>query len=122
LQPGQKNSGIWIERIDLPGGPRVKAVASNVVDVQRATTLRSGEAQVHTVEHVLAALYAAGVDNAVLAMDGPEPPIADGSSRPYVDMIRELGVMEQDAPRKYLVVTEPVFVEQGGSKIVVVPD
>ncbi len=122
FHPAPANAGIVIQRVDLPGKPSVAAHAGNVVDVVRATTIKQGDAVVHTVEHVLAALYALGIDNALLAMDGPEPPIADGSSLPYVEMIRSLGAVEQDAPRKLLKVTEPVFVEQGGSKVVIVPD
>lgn len=122
LCPAEADCGIVIQRVDLPGRPKIVAVADNVVDVTRATTLANGDAQVHTVEHVLAALQALGVDNALLEMDGPEPPIADGSSAPYVEMIHQVGMVEQEAERRLLRIPEPVFVEQGGSKMVIVPD
>ena len=82
----------------------------------------SGDARAHTVEHVLAALYAGGIDNARLDMDGPEPPIADGSSAPYVTLLRQAGIVEQALPRRYLRIRRPQFIEQGGSKLVIVPD
>jgi UDP-3-O-[3-hydroxymyristoyl] N-acetylglucosamine deacetylase/3-hydroxyacyl-[acyl-carrier-protein] dehydratase len=122
LQPAPANAGIQIVRSDLIGQPAGAAIASNVVDCTRATTLAIGDSVVHTVEHVLAALYASGVDNAVLMMDGPEPPIADGSSDPYLALISEVGVEVQDAERRSYVIDKPLYVEQGDSRLVVVPD
>jgi len=121
LNPAPENSGFIFRRVDLPGKPEVKAVASNVVDVRRGTTIASGNAAVSTVEHVLAALTAFGVDNAVVDMDGPEPPIADGSARPYAEMIKEVGIEEQSAEALYWTPTEPVAMEEGYSMSIIMP-
>ena len=122
LNPAPANAGVVIRRTDLAGAPPVRAHASQVIDVMRATTIANGPARVHTVEHVLAALHALGVDNAAIDMDGPEPPIADGSSAPYVALIQEAGLVAQDAPRRYFEVKEPIFIERGESKMVLLPD
>lgn len=121
LKPAAADSGITISRVDLPNSPCAQALASNVVDVQRATTIAVGEGKVHTVEHVLAALYALGIDNALLELDGPEPPVADGSSAPYVDLVRSLGVEEQAAERRYWHVREPIYYEAGETRMVLLP-
>ncbi len=121
LKPAPEDSGIIIVRIDLPNHPSVKAIVTNVIDVQRATTIANGEAKVHTVEHVLAALYAFGIDNAIIEMDGPEPPIADGSSAPYVDLIKQVGSKIQKGKKKYFIVKEPLFVESGESRLILLP-
>ena len=101
LKPAPINTGIELVRVDLATKPKVKALATNVVGVERATTIASGEASVHTVEHVLAALYSCGIDNAIIEMDGPEPPIADGSSAPYVSLVLDAGITRQDDQRKF---------------------
>ncbi len=121
LNPAPEDSGIVIVRADLPNQPSVNAIATNVIDVQRATTIAHGEAKVHTVEHVLAALYAFGIDNAIIEMDGPEPPIADGSSAPYVDLIKQTGSKIQKGKKKYFIVKEPLFVESGESRLILLP-
>jgi UDP-3-O-acyl N-acetylglucosamine deacetylase len=119
--PAAAGAGIRIARIDLPDRPEVRAVADNVVDVRRATTIASGAAKVHTVEHVLAALYACGVDNARLEMDGPEPPIADGSSDLFVKEILAAGTTEQGMPRDYCRIENAIYVEQGETRVVILP-
>ena len=121
IRPASENTGINLVRVDLPGRPSVKALATNVVNVQRATTLASGNASVHTVEHVLAALYACDIDNAIIEMDGPEPPIGDGSSDPYVSLILNSGSVSQKAKRKYFWVKEPTYINFEDSKLVILP-
>ncbi len=121
LKPAPEDTGIVIVRTDLPDQPNIKAIAANVVDVQRATTIANGNARVHTVEHVLAALYALGIDNAVIEMDGPEPPIADGSSAPYLDLIKHTGTKPLKGVKKYFVVKEPMYVESGESRLILLP-
>ena len=121
LKPAPEDSGIELIRVDLPNKPKVKALATNVVDVQRATTIAVGDASVHTVEHVLAALYACDIDNATIEMDGPEPPIADGSSAPYVSLILKAGMVQQKAERAYFHIKEPIYVTMGESKLVMLP-
>ncbi|OGV56325.1 MAG: UDP-3-O-[3-hydroxymyristoyl] N-acetylglucosamine deacetylase [Lentisphaerae bacterium GWF2_44_16] len=121
LSPAPENTGIVFKRIDLPGSPEVKASAANVVDVRRGTTIASGNARVYTVEHVLASLHAAEVDNAIVEMDGLEPPIADGSAEPYTQMIIDAGTVEQSADAKYWTASSPIIVEEGDTKMVLLP-
>ena len=102
IQPGPVDSGIKFKRIDLQDEPTIDATIANVKTVERATTIGEGSIRVHTVEHVLSALSALGVDNAVVEMDANEPPIGDGSAQAYVEAIRKAGVVPQEAPRARL--------------------
>ena len=122
IEPAPENTGIVFRRVDLPGAPEVRALASNVVEVQRGTTIASGAARVYTVEHIMSALHAMRVDNCVVEMDGMEPPICDGGALPYVELIEEAGICEQSAPAKYFTPKSPVAVVQGGARIVIIPD
>src|ERR1700741_453261 len=88
LHPAPVNHGIKFKRKDLPDEPTIDARIDNLKMVERATTIGEGSVRVHTVEHVLSALSAMGVDNAIIEMDANEPPIGDGSAQPYVDLIR----------------------------------
>jgi len=99
MHPAPVNSGVVFRRIDLPGAPEVKALASNVVDVRRGTTIACGQVAVYTIEHIMSALHANCVDNVVVDMDGAEPPILDGSAKEYCAMCKE--TVEQDAVAKY---------------------
>lgn len=90
--------------------------------VERATSLAEGSVKVHTVEHILSALTGMGIDNAVIEMDANEPPIGDGSSAPYVELIKSAGIVELDVPRRYLEVREAVTIEtKGGSILTILP-
>ena len=120
--PAEVNTGIVFRRIDLEGKPTVRAIGTNVTEVMRGTTIEENGAVVNTVEHVIAALMSQGIDNIVVEMDRPEPPIADGSSMPFSELIREAGTVEQDAEREYFVVTEPIYLEMEHAIINVVPD
>lgn len=122
VMPAPANSGVMFRRVDQPGAPSVRALASNVVDVRRGTTIRNGNAVVSTVEHLMASLHAAGIDNALVDMDGPEPPIFDGSAKVFWDMVRDAGSVEQDAPAQYAVVREPISFQMGDTKISIFPD
>ncbi len=121
MQPAPENTGIVFRRVDLPGAPEVRALASKVVDVRRGTTIAEGQAVVYTIEHIMSALHAAGVDNAYVEMDGAEPPIADGSSLEYWNMIQEAGTIEQEAEAKYFEVTQPLYVEGGMTRVALFP-
>lgn len=121
LCPAPVNTGIVFRCLYIPGAPEVQANARNVVDVQRATTLRNGYATVVTVEHVLAALHASGIDNCYVEMDNVEPPIMDGSALPYMDMIQEAGIEEQDAPAQIFTVKEPIYFEEKGTVMALFP-
>ena len=122
VEPAEENTGIVFRRVDLPGAPTVRALASNVVEVQRGTTIASGEARVYTVEHIMSALHALHVDNCVVEMDGMEPPICDGSALPFVEMIEAAGIVEQSAPAVYFTPKAPVAVVQGTARVVIIPD
>lgn len=106
--PAPPNTGIRFKRVDLAGGPEIPALVDHVVEVARGTTLSLGEARVHTVEHVLAALVGLQIDNVILELNNIEPPICDGSAKPFVDALVEAGVEAQEAEREYFVVEETV--------------
>ena len=99
FNPAPENHGYKIQRIDLDGMPVIEAVAENVIDTQRGTVLGKGDVRVSTVEHGLAALYAMGIDNCLIQVNGPEFPILDGSAALYINKIKEVGVEELNAPR-----------------------
>jgi UDP-3-O-[3-hydroxymyristoyl] N-acetylglucosamine deacetylase/3-hydroxyacyl-[acyl-carrier-protein] dehydratase len=120
--PAPVGHGFKFQRIDLPDEPIVDAAAAYVKTVERATTLVQGMVKIHTVEHVLSALTGMGVDNALIQMDANEPPIGDGSASEYIALINKAGIIEQDAPRRYIDIREPVTIESNGSILVILPD
>jgi UDP-3-O-[3-hydroxymyristoyl] N-acetylglucosamine deacetylase / 3-hydroxyacyl-[acyl-carrier-protein] dehydratase len=123
LQPAPVDHGIKFKRKDLQEEPTIDAKIENLKTVERATTIGEGSVRVHTVEHVLAALWAMGVDNAVVEMDANEPPIGDGSAQAYVDLIRKAGVTAQEELRKFFDVRETMHVEsKTGALLVLLPD
>ncbi len=101
LRPANPGFGFQFQRIDLPGMPVIKADCDLVTDTSRGTTLEQGSVKVSTVEHVLAALVGMGVDNCLIELNGPEIPIMDGSSEPFIEIIEEAGVAEQDAAKTW---------------------
>ncbi|MBC7874936.1 MAG: bifunctional UDP-3-O-[3-hydroxymyristoyl] N-acetylglucosamine deacetylase/3-hydroxyacyl-ACP dehydratase, partial [Ferruginibacter sp.] len=101
LKPANPGFGYQFQRIDLPGMPLIKADCDLVTDTSRGTTLELGDAKVSTVEHILAALVGMGVDNCLIEINAPEIPIIDGSSEPFVEIIEETGVREQDAAKTW---------------------
>lgn len=121
LFPAPENTGMVFRRVDLPGAPEVRAIVQNVVDVQRATTLASGSGMVTTVEHVLAALHAMNVDNCYVEMDNIEPPIMDGSSLPYINMIESVGTVEQSEPARIWTAKAPILFEHNDTQMVLTP-
>ena len=123
LHPAPVDHGIKFKRKDLQDEPTIDAKIENLKMVERATTIGEGSVRVHTVEHVLAALSAMGVDNAIVEMDANEPPIGDGSAQPYVDVINRAGVATQDAPRSFFDVRDTMHVEsKTGALLVLLPD
>src|SRR5438874_1898672 len=123
LHAAPVDHGIKFKRKDLQDEPTIDAKIENLKTVERATTIGEGSVRVHTVEHVLAALSAMGVDNAIVEMDANEPPIGDGSAQPYVDLIKKAGVTEQEEPQKFFDVREPMHVEsKTGALLVLLPD
>jgi UDP-3-O-[3-hydroxymyristoyl] N-acetylglucosamine deacetylase/3-hydroxyacyl-[acyl-carrier-protein] dehydratase len=122
LKPAPENHGIKFRRIDLPDQPFIAADVDKVQTVERATTLAEGSVKVHTVEHVISALTGMGVDNALIEMDANEPPIGDGSSKPFVEMIKKAGIVAQSAPRRVWEIREPMHLEtKDGTLISIFP-
>src|SRR3954452_2893923 len=123
LHPAPVDHGIKFKRKDLQDEPTIDARIDNLKTVERATTIGEGSVRVHTVEHVLAALSAMGVDNAIVEMDANEPPIGDGSAQAYVEVIKRAGVTAQEASRRFFDVREPMHVEsKTGSLLILLPD
>ena len=124
FNPAPENTGYKIQRIDLEGQPIIDAIAENVVDTQRGTVLAKGEARVSTVEHGMAALYALGIDNCLIQVNGPEFPILDGSAEMYVKKIQEIGIVDQNAEKDYYIIRHKTEVkdEETGSVITILPD
>lgn len=114
LCPAECGTGLRFVRTDLGTGASIPVKAGNVTDTLLATTLESDGAQVSTVEHLLFALCICGVDNAVIEVDGPEVPIMDGSALPFVLVIRDTGLVEQDGRKKFIQVKGEVEVELPG--------
>ncbi len=121
--PAPENHGYKIQRIDMEGQPIIDAIAENVVETTRGTVLGVGDARCSTVEHAFSALYASGIDNVLVQVDGPEFPILDGSAAPYIAKLKEVGIQEQDAEKNWLKVTEPIEYkdEITGSSITILP-
>jgi UDP-3-O-[3-hydroxymyristoyl] N-acetylglucosamine deacetylase/3-hydroxyacyl-[acyl-carrier-protein] dehydratase len=109
LQPANPGFGIQFQRVDLPNKPLIKADCDLVTDTSRGTTLQVGDAKVSTVEHILAALVGLGVDNLLIELNGPEIPIMDGSSAPFIEAIEKVGVLEQDAAKAWYSIDENIF-------------
>lgn len=124
FNPAHENTGYKIQRIDLEDQPIIDAIAEKVVDTQRGTVLANGEARVSTVEHGMAALYALGIDNCLIQVNGPEFPILDGSAAMYVEKIQEIGIVEQNAEKDYYIIRHKLEVkdEETGSTITILPD
>ena len=122
--PAPINHGYKIQRIDMPSQPIMDAVAENVVDTQRGTVLGKGEMRCSTVEHAMAALYALGLDNVLIQVDGPEFPILDGSAELYVKAIQRVGIQEQEAPKDFYYISKKMEFRDDatGACITLLPD
>lgn len=122
ISPAPADTGIVFKRTDLGEGAVVEALADNVTNTARSTTISRGEASVSTIEHVMSALTGMGVDNAVVKIDNVEVPILDGSAKPYIDAIWKDGFVQQDAPRRYIEIREPIeVVNEKGSRVLIEP-
>jgi UDP-3-O-[3-hydroxymyristoyl] N-acetylglucosamine deacetylase/3-hydroxyacyl-[acyl-carrier-protein] dehydratase len=124
FKPAPANHGYKFYRIDLPGHPVIDAIADNVTETSRGTTLVQGEASVATIEHVLAAFAGLRIDNAIIEIDGPEAPIMGGSARMFVEAIKQAGITELKEERNYYVVKEKITFsdEEHGVDLIVYPD
>lgn len=108
FKPAPENYGIRFVRTDLGGNPEIPAVCDYVVDISRGTTLGIGEARVYTVEHVLAAIVGLQIDNIIIELDNIEPPVGDGSAMPYVEILQQAEIVDQTAPKDFLIIDETV--------------
>lgn len=124
FNPAPENTGYKIQRIDLENEPVIDAVADYVTETTRGTVLAKGDVRVSTVEHGMSALYALGIDNCLIQVNGPEFPILDGSANPYVKKIEEVGITEQNAPKDFYIIRHKIEVkdEESGSCITILPD
>jgi UDP-3-O-[3-hydroxymyristoyl] N-acetylglucosamine deacetylase/3-hydroxyacyl-[acyl-carrier-protein] dehydratase len=115
--PAKPNHGIKFQRIDIEGQPTVDADVDNVVDLSRGTTIEQSGARINTVEHVMAALTGLEIDNVLIQLDGPEPPIMDGSSIQFINALKEAGLEEQNALRNFFEVPESIFHREPGRQV-----
>ena len=124
FNPAPENHGYKIQRIDVDGQPTIDAIAENVIDTSRGTVVAKGDVRCSTIEHGLAALYALGVDNCLIQVNGPEFPILDGSAKFYVENIKRVGIVEQNAAKDFYVIKKKIeFVDENtGSSIIILPD
>ncbi|MBD5371157.1 MAG: bifunctional UDP-3-O-[3-hydroxymyristoyl] N-acetylglucosamine deacetylase/3-hydroxyacyl-ACP dehydratase [Bacteroides sp.] len=122
--PAAVGTGIRFKRVDLEGAPEIPALAEKVVDTTRGTVIAQGDARVSTIEHCMAALYAMGVDNCVIEVNGSEMPILDGSAMPYVENIQRVGLEELSAEKDYYIIKSKTKFkdEESGSQIIIYPD
>ena len=120
FRPAPENFGIRFRRVDLGGSPEVPADVDHVVDISRGTTIEVGAARVHTVEHVMAALVGLQVDNVLIDLDANEPPVGDGSAKPYVDVLLKAGFEKQNAPKDYLIIDQTVHYHNDERKVDIV--
>ncbi|MCR5184412.1 MAG: bifunctional UDP-3-O-[3-hydroxymyristoyl] N-acetylglucosamine deacetylase/3-hydroxyacyl-ACP dehydratase [Opitutales bacterium] len=121
LRPAKEDSGIVYRRVDVAGTPEFRPVADMLGTSVRNTTISQGHFQLHTIEHINSALNGMGVDNCIVEMNASEPPILDGSAAPFVAMIKEAGIVEQEKERVYYAVREPVSVVDGERSIIALP-
>ncbi|MCB0568634.1 MAG: bifunctional UDP-3-O-[3-hydroxymyristoyl] N-acetylglucosamine deacetylase/3-hydroxyacyl-ACP dehydratase [Phaeodactylibacter sp.] len=123
FKPAPVNHGYKFQRIDMEGQPVLNADVSRVSSTQRGTTIKSGQAEVNTIEHALSALSGLGIDNILMELDGPEVPILDGSAGPFVAALQQAGLVEQEEEREYFVVEEPIFFkdEKSGAELLALP-
>ncbi len=121
MRPAPADTGIVFIRTDLPGQPSVRAHLSNVTNTMRATTLEDGKAKVFTVEHVLSALNGLRVDNCIVEMDSAEPPVADGSSLTFVELVQKAGIQTLHEPRQEIVIQKQHLIQEEDKFIAVIP-
>ena len=122
FNPAPENTGYRIQRIDLEGQPIINAVAEYVEETQRGTVLIKGDVRVGTIEHAMAAIYAMGIDNCLIQVNGPEFPILDGSAAMYVQKIKEVGLTEQNAAKDFYIIRKKLEIKEGDSVITILPD
>lgn len=119
--PAKEGTGIIFKRVDLPGHPAIPATIEYVQDTSRSTIIGIGEVRIHTVEHVLAAIRAYGIDNLFIEISSLEPPVGNGSSDVFVEMIEQAGILEQEAFVSVAKLTTPIYLSEGDIHLVALP-
>lgn len=121
LSPAPPDTGIVFVRCDIPGAPRVRAIAPNVSATIRATTISENGVKIFTIEHLMSSLMAMGIDNCIVTLDREEPPVGDGSSLVFYDLIAKAGKRAQDAARDEIEIDRVLRVDDGDRFLVIVP-
>jgi len=123
LKPAKEDTGIRFVRVDLEGNPEIKADVANVFTTERSTSLKKGNAEIHTVEHILAAITGSGIDNIIIEVDNIEIPILDGSAQEFSNTIEKIGIISQKSKRKYFEITKTFTFtdEKTGAKLIATP-
>ena len=121
LQPAEADTGIIFVRVDLPGQPQVEAKAENVTSTLRATTIEDNGIKMFTIEHLMSALHGAGIDNIRICVDAEEPPVADGSSKAFYQLIQRAGIVQLDEPRQEMVIDQLYRVDDGDKFVLALP-
>ncbi|MCX7979083.1 MAG: UDP-3-O-acyl-N-acetylglucosamine deacetylase, partial [Bdellovibrionaceae bacterium] len=121
FRPAPPDTGVWFIRADLPGAPALRVSAEAVEATSYQTTIGGERFSVATIEHCLSALSALRIDNLFVELDGPEIPICDGSAKDFLAALQAVGMVEQDRPRRYCYVTEPIYFSEGDKYAYVLP-
>lgn len=121
LQPAEADTGIVFIRVDLPGQPQVEAKAENVTSTLRATTIEDNGIKMFTIEHVMSALHGAGIDNVEICINAEEPPVADGSSREFFQLLQKAGIRQLDKERQEIVIDQLYRVDDGDKFVLALP-
>lgn len=121
IKPASTGHGIEFQRVDLYGKPRIKPGVDLVTDLAYNTGIASGHAKLQTVEHLLSAVYGYGIDNLLIELDASEPPVLDGSSKPYVALLKEAEPVEQSDERQFLAIEEPISITEGNRSLIALP-
>ena len=121
LEPAEPDTGIVFVRTDMPDKPRVRAIATNVTSTLRATTIEENGVKMFTIEHLMSAFHALKIDNCLVNIDAEEPPVADGSSLCFVNLLQEAGILTQDKPRQEMVIDKLYKVEDGDKFVLAIP-
>ena len=121
LKPAPVDTGIVFVRMDLPGNPKIPAVSDSVTSTIRATAIGNDEIKVFTIEHLLSAFHALKIDNCFIEIDAEEPPVADGSSLVFFDLIKQAGVQLQDKVRREIIVDKVYRIDDGERFVMVLP-
>lgn len=121
IKPGAPNTGVVFRRTDIIGKPEIRPVSEMVTELERKTTVTSDTVKLHTIEHVLSALSGMAIDNAIVEIDASEPPIVDGSARPFTTLIHQAGIVEQKEDREVFTLTQPITINEGSRSIIALP-